>query len=211
MLVNLSFTTVFFITDTFPVGNRSWISHLHWPTTVQHFFGILALHSCHLGQLSERASTSDVTCGWFSASAGFWCPTGDGSMLLAQHTHIHYWCPYACAHSHIHSHQHLAVTGEHWGSHTSLSLLSSLVCRSFFQHSLSPLLTSFFWLAFPPDLSCLPTSLLTPEFCFKYSHWGSSHSSPQVLFHTQITLLHKEILCLGTSSESYMLGLIKHV
>lgn len=57
----------------------------------------------------------------------------------------------------------------------------------------------------------MPASLLTPEFSFRYCHWGSPHSSLLVLFHTQITQLHKERPCLGTSSGSHIGGLIKHV
>lgn len=87
--------------------------------------------------------------------------------------------------------------------------LFPLVCWSFFQHSFSRLLTFSSRLVSPPRL--LPTSLLTPEFSFRYCHWGSPHSSLLVLFHTQITQLHKELLRLGTSAGSLMLGLIKHV
>lgn len=79
---------------------------------------------------------------------------------------------------------------------------------SFPSHLSSPFPLGLF---FSPQLRLLPTTLLTPRFGFRYCHWGSPHSSLLGSFHIPITQLHKELLGLGTSAGSLMLGLVKYV
>lgn len=122
-------------------------------------FGILAewLHSHHLGQLTERVSASDLTCSWFSASAVFWCPSGDDSMALAELSTHKAVIIGACMHAHIHTctHSHLTVTAEHWRNHTSLSLFTESAGASF---SIPSHLSSLLPLAPPISSCCQPFS-----------------------------------------------------
>lgn len=203
---------VFFRTHNFPIGYHSCGDP---PSTTVKLFGILAewLHSHHLGPLTERTSASGLTCSWFSASAGFWCPTRDGSMTLAElsiHTHTLIISAFMHVHIHIYTHhtyRPLTAVDKHWRSHTSLSLSPSLL-----EFLSAFLLTSphLFLLACFSPVSCQPPSS-HPSLVLDTATGEVLTQSLLVLFHTQITQLHKELLCLGTSAGSLMLGLIKHV